>query len=73
SVRDFGPGVDPAVLPQLADAFYRPDPSRGRATGGVGLGLCLCRLVAEAHGGRLELRNVDPGLEVRVALPVTPS
>ncbi|HYF16718.1 MAG TPA: HAMP domain-containing sensor histidine kinase, partial [Ramlibacter sp.] len=29
SVRDFGPGADPAVLPQLADAFYRPDPSRG--------------------------------------------
>lgn len=65
-VRDFGPGVDEAVLPQLAEPFYRPDASRGRATGGVGLGLYLCRLIAQAHGAEFELRNADPGLEVRV-------
>jgi signal transduction histidine kinase len=69
SVRDFGPGVEPAELAQLAEAFYRPDPSRGRATGGVGLGLYLCRLVAQAHGGRLDLRNADPGLQARVLIP----
>jgi signal transduction histidine kinase len=38
----------------------------------VGLGLYLCRLVAQAHGGRLELRNAQPGLEARVVLPVPP-
>lgn len=69
SVRDFGPGVDEAVLAQLAEPFYRTDASRTRDSGGVGLGLFLCRLVAQAHGGRLELRNADPGLEVRVVLP----
>jgi signal transduction histidine kinase len=63
-VRDFGPGVDPAELPRLAEAFYRPDGARTRAAGGVGLGLHLCRLVAQAHGGTLELRNAQPGLEV---------
>ena len=63
-VRDFGPGVDPAELPRLAEAFYRPDSARTRAAGGVGLGLHLCRLVAEAHGGTLVLRNAGPGLEV---------
>ncbi len=68
-LRDFGPGVDPAHLPHLAEPFYRPDAARQRATGGVGLGLHLCRLVAQAHGGRLELRNADPGLEVALWLP----
>ncbi len=60
-VRDHGPGVPPEHLAQLAQAFYRPDSARQRATGGVGLGLYLCRLVAQAHGGRLELRNAGPG------------
>jgi len=68
-VRDHGPGVPPEHLAQLAQAFYRPDSARQRATGGVGLGLYLCRLVAQAHGGRLELRNAEPGLEARVVLP----
>ena len=68
SVRDFGPGVPPDALPQLGQPFYRPDEARTRHGGGVGLGLCLCRLVAEAHGGRLELRNVQPGFEASVTL-----
>jgi signal transduction histidine kinase len=69
-VRDHGPGVPPEHLAQLAQAFYRPDSARQRATGGVGLGLYLCRLVAQAHGGSLALRNAQPGLEARVVLPV---
>jgi signal transduction histidine kinase len=68
-VRDHGPGVDDAQLPLLAQAFYRPDSARRRATGGVGLGLYLCRLVAQAHGGSMTLRNAHPGLQVDVRLP----
>jgi signal transduction histidine kinase len=63
-VRDFGPGVPAALLPRLAEAFYRPDSARTRATGGVGLGLYLCRLVAQAHGGKLRITPAEPGLEV---------
>ncbi|CAM3955815.1 sensor histidine kinase [Roseateles saccharophilus] len=66
SVRDFGPGVPPESLPHLGQPFYRPDAARTRVDGGVGLGLCLCRLVAEAHGSRLELRNAEPGFEAAV-------
>ncbi|RYF39773.1 MAG: HAMP domain-containing histidine kinase, partial [Comamonadaceae bacterium] len=68
-VRDFGPGVDDAALANLAEPFWRPDSARERATGGVGLGLYLCRLVAQAHGGTLTLRNAQPGLEAKVLLP----
>lgn len=70
SVRDHGPGVAPEHLPHLAEPFYRADAARQRATGGVGLGLHLCRLVAEAHGGELRLRNAEPGLEVSCLLPL---
>jgi signal transduction histidine kinase len=63
-VRDYGPGVPEAQLAPLAQAFYRPDSARTRESGGVGLGLYLCRLVAQAHGGELQLRNANPGLEV---------
>ncbi len=68
-VRDFGAGVPEDQLAQLAEPFYRPDAARQRATGGVGLGLYLCRLVAQAHGGRLAIRNAQPGLEVSAHLP----
>ena len=72
-VRDSGPGVDEAQLPHLADAFYRADAARERTTGGVGLGLYLSKLVAQAHGGRLTLRNAQPGLEAIVFLPLRAS
>jgi signal transduction histidine kinase len=68
-VRDFGPGVSEEQIAQLAQAFYRPDSARTRSAGGVGLGLYLCRLVAQAHGGAFAVRNAQPGLVVRVQLP----
>jgi signal transduction histidine kinase len=36
----------------------------------VGLGLYLCRLVAQAHGGQWQVRNAQPGLALQVTLPV---
>jgi signal transduction histidine kinase len=70
SVRDFGPGVAPDQLPHLGQPFYRPDTARTREGGGVGLGLYLCRLVVQAHGGTFTIRNAQPGLEVVVEMPL---
>ena len=53
---------------QLGQAFFRRDAARQRSTGGVGLGLYLCRLVAHAHGGELVLENANPGLRARLQL-----
>jgi signal transduction histidine kinase len=69
-VRDFGPGMAEAQLQHATEAFYRADTARLRSTGGVGLGLYLCKLVAEAHGGTLALRNARPGLEITATLPL---
>ncbi len=71
SVRDHGPGVPESALEHLGEPFYRPDEARTRKDGGVGLGLNLCKMIAAAHGGRLEIRNANPGLEVALNLPVT--
>ena len=71
-VRDFGPGMEESQLQHASEAFYRADSARLRSTGGVGLGLYLCKLVAEAHGGTLTLRNAHPGLEITAALPLPP-
>ncbi|RZI62699.1 MAG: HAMP domain-containing histidine kinase [Rubrivivax sp.] len=69
TVRDHGAGVPPEVLSQLGQPFFRPDEARARSEGGVGLGLSLCRLIAEAHGSRLVLRNAQPGFEAVVRFP----
>lgn len=72
-VRDHGPGVADADLAHLTEAFYRTDSARLRSTGGVGLGLHLCALIARAHGGQLVLRNARPGLEAELIVPTASS
>lgn len=69
SIRDFGPGVPEENLKDIFQTFYRVDMSRTRLSGGVGLGLALAREAAHAHGGEIEARNVDPGLEITIRLP----
>ncbi len=72
SVTDYGPGVAPEHLERLTEPFFRVDPSRQRARGGVGLGLYLARVIVEAHGGRLEVTGeIGKGMCVLVTLPVS--
>ena len=71
SVADSGPGVDPTHIDQLTEPFYRTDESRTRSTGGFGLGLYLCKLIAEAHGGKILIDSVrGQGTTVSVLIPV---
>jgi signal transduction histidine kinase len=67
-VRDYGPGVPADQLQHLAEPFFRPDTARTRDQGGVGLGLYLCKLVAQSHGGTFAVRNATPGLAVTVRI-----
>jgi signal transduction histidine kinase len=71
SVTDQGSGVAPEDLGHLTEPFFRADRSRQRGSGGVGLGLYLSRVIAEAHGGRLEIDStLGKGTRVTVRIPV---
>ena len=70
AVTDHGKGIDAQHLPHLTEPFYRVDPSRQRDTGGYGLGLYLCRMIAEAHDGKLQIESTPgEGTTVTVSLP----
>jgi C4-dicarboxylate-specific signal transduction histidine kinase len=66
-ISDNGPGISNAA--NLFVPFFTTKP------GGSGIGLVLCRQIAEAHGGSLTLQNRDPGpgcvaiVEVPVGTP----
>ena len=70
-IKDFGRGIEGEHIPHLTEPFYRADASRHRETGGYGLGLYLCRVIAEAHGGELTIQSeVGKGTTVTVRLPL---
>ena len=54
SVRDTGPGLAPATVERLFEAFYTTKPT------GLGMGLSICRSIIEAHGGRLWVEANEP-------------
>ena len=69
-VEDQGEGIGEEHLEHLNEPFYRADSARQRHTGGFGLGLYLCRLIAQAHGGRLEISSkLGVGTHVTLFLP----
>jgi signal transduction histidine kinase len=68
AVRDSGPGLDPASLERLFEAFYTTKP------GGLGMGLSICRSIIEAHGGRLWASANEPqGAVFQFTLPADPN
>jgi two-component system sensor histidine kinase KdpD len=67
TVADEGRGVPPEELPHLFDRFFR---GKNAATGGVGLGLSICKGIVEAHGGKITAyTNRKGGLSVSIFLP----
>lgn len=56
-VRDRGIGISPEHQQQLFQSFERVQTWETRAIPGLGLGLRVCRILVEAHGGRLWLES----------------
>lgn len=54
-VVDHGPGIDEEQKAQLFDAFY------STKTEGMGMGLNICRTIAEVHGGRIRVEDTEGG------------
>jgi len=70
---DHGKGVARNELESLTEAFYRPDPSREHGKGGIGLGLSLAKVIAQAHDGSLTLENRSDGKTGLVAILKLPN
>ena len=70
TVSDDGPGIDPALAPQIFEPFVRLDQSRDRRTGGAGLGLAIVRRIARHHGGEVALLPSAKGASFCLKLPV---
>ncbi len=73
TVTDTGIGIAAGELPYIFDRFWRADVARSR-TGqrpGVGLGLAICKWIAEAHGGSISAKSKrGKGTTFTVTLPV---
>jgi signal transduction histidine kinase len=68
-VEDEGLGIPEKDLPRIFDRFYSPD--QEIVERGTGLGLPYCKLVAEAHGGKILAENRDRGgFAVSVIIPM---
>ena len=71
AIEDDGPGISAERLGDVFEPFVRGDESRGRETGGAGLGLAIARNIVAAHGGTIALENrSEGGLRAIVRLPV---
>ncbi len=67
---DDGPGILPEDRPQVFDRFHRGREVRESAVAGSGLGLYICRLLVEAHGGWIRLDPARHGTSISFRLPV---
>ena len=72
TIRDTGAGIPLDFLPYVFDRFRQADAGVTRATGGLGLGLAICRHLVELHGGRIFADSQGPGTGAtfRVELPI---
>jgi heavy metal sensor kinase len=71
-VSDTGIGIAPGDLPHIFDRFYRADAARTRTADrpGAGLGLAICKWIAEAHGGKIDVQSrPGRGTTFTVTLP----
>ena len=67
AVRDSGPGLPQASLDRLFEPFYTTKSS------GLGLGLSICRLIVEEHGGRFWASPNPPrGAVFQFTVPADP-
>jgi signal transduction histidine kinase len=71
SVEDEGIGLDAREVETIFERYGRGDSALQRGIRGHGLGLFICRQVAEAHGGRMYARPLSAGSRFALLLPLS--
>ncbi len=73
SVSDSCGGIPAEHLPRVFDVAFRGETARTPGPGeGAGLGLSIARGIIEAHSGQIAVRNVGPGCQFIIRLPLAP-
>lgn len=74
-VQDHGIGIESRYLERIFDAFEKAPTNGRRSYGGLGLGLSICRKIAELHEGVIEASSegAGRGASFRMTLPLAPS
>ena len=71
-VSDTGPGIEPSQRERIFEPFTQIDGSLSRSTGGAGLGLAICRRLAQLLGGEVILESsTDAGSTFTLRLQKT--
>jgi signal transduction histidine kinase len=65
SLRDTGPGIEPASLKSIFDPFVTTK------TRGTGLGLAVCKMIVDHYGGELSAACAGSGARFEIVLPTT--
>ena len=69
-ISDRGCGIGAEHLPHLFERFYRAEEHRSSRTGGVGLGLAICKAIVEQHKGQIGVKSeIGEGAVFTVELP----
>ncbi len=70
-IHDNGPGIPSQDLPRIFERFYRVRNGNMKKTSGSGLGLSICKLIAETHQGKIDVQSKEgEGSTFFVKLPL---
>jgi PAS domain S-box-containing protein len=65
TVTDNGVGIPPEMVARIFEPYQQASQARERATGGLGLGLTVCKRLIEMHGGTVEAHSEGSGRGAR--------
>ncbi|MFZ1979086.1 MAG: sensor histidine kinase, partial [Bacteroidota bacterium] len=72
AIADSGIGIPGEELPHVFDRYKQLSTAGLIRQKGTGLGLAICKLIIDAHGGKIKITSeVGKGTTVRILLPLT--